>query len=70
VRADEERACVMMINPAFAYQSLQRFDKIVRDRHNPFLASLTAQEHLWPWVFHLKIARIDAERQHLLASAR
>jgi len=26
---------------------LQRFGEILGDRHDPFLASLAAQEHLW-----------------------
>ena len=62
VRADEERARIMVIDPTFAYQCLQRFDDVVRDRHDPLFASLAAQEHLWSRVLQLKIARIDAER--------
>ena len=61
MRADEKWSCLMEGDSSFAHQRLQRFGKIVRDRHDPFLAALAAQEHLWSRTIQLKVAGIDAD---------
>ena len=60
--ADEKRFRLMASKATLAHQRLQRFGEILGDRHDPFLASLAAQEHLWSWPIELKIAGVDPER--------
>ena len=46
-----------------AQRSLMYVPDLARgDRHDPFLASLAAQEHLWSRPIELKIAGVDPER--------
>lgn len=61
VRANEERSRRLVIDASLAHQCLQRFDEVLWDRHDPFLAALAAQEHLWSWAIQLEIAGIGAE---------
>src|ERR1035438_8621972 len=51
----------MECDSSLAHQRLQRFGEIVRDRHDPFLAALAAQEHLWSLTIQLEVAGIDAD---------
>ena len=68
--ADEERTRRSVINAALAHQCLQSFDEIIRDRHDPFLPALAAQEHLRSRSIELKVAGVDADGRLLVRLAR
>ena len=62
MRADEERACLLAINPALVHQRLQCFDEVARYGHDPLLSTFAAQKYLRSGAIQLEIAGIDRER--------